>query len=65
MEDLVQVDSEADSEADSEVDSEVDSEAEVEPQEVGNALYFLRKNKLIGTPLKSYSDRILFSKKRL
>ena len=61
MEDLVLADSVAASEAASEAALEV----EVEPQEVGKALYFLRTNKLIGTPLKSYSDRILFSKKRL
>ena len=55
----------ADSVVASEADLVVASEAEAEPQVDGNTLYFLRINKLIGTPLKSYSDRILFSKKRL
>ena len=41
MEDRVQ----ADSEVDLVVASEAASEVVVEPQEVGNALYFLRKNK--------------------
>ncbi len=61
MEDRVQ----AASEVDLVVASEVASEVVVEPQEVGNSFYFLRINKLIGTPPKSNSDRILFSKKRL